>query len=549
MALLLNAEQKSLSTLFTGQELYTIPAYQRPYSWGEEQCQKLYDDIVMSFNDNRDYFLGNIIEAVSEQTRKEPRVVDGQQRLISIWLMFKALSLLMPSIKVLPNTLCSFNWDGTVYKLKIHSEVIESEDEKTLQEIYRWSRQAFDSLLECSQGRIHYRYTGSHLKSNALFFYKTYRDFMEQDGPEKLTLFLQFLLERVCILPIEMSGVTLEEAEDRALTIFETINNRGMNLEDADIFKAKLYNKAVGKEEKRAFMSSWVHIKETCEELDMKIDDLFRYYYHVVRGIQGNTKSEISLREFFTSPTSILTQKSHTEVVDDLIRLTQLIAEFDKKKREPTQLAAWLQLIDIYTNNYPRFAVMAYLFHNGFDNEHRLITLLKKIVRYCYYMGSTTFVKYGIYTIIKQVSNNMPVDDFYRDEITTDDFDYLGRLKYGYALLAYYLKEPKAIPDYDTIRLLTMQDEQTLPADWQGKDFRTSIDDLGNLAVVRDTHRRYGRYAEKVRDFSNIDYNQELAAYLKKHPETISFAALEKRGNRLKQRLVNFFRSPEIQQP
>lgn len=92
MSLLLNAEQRSLLNLFTRREQYVIPLYQRPYSWGIDQCQKLYDDIIMGFNDSTDYFLGNIILAVSDKTKQEPRVVDGQQRLITLWLMFKVLS-------------------------------------------------------------------------------------------------------------------------------------------------------------------------------------------------------------------------------------------------------------------------------------------------------------------------------------------------------------------------------------------------------------------------------------------------------------------------
>ena len=67
MALQLIAHQLSLLTLFTGREQYIIPPYQRPYSWGEDQCQQLYEDIVAAFNEKNDYFLGNIVLAVSER--------------------------------------------------------------------------------------------------------------------------------------------------------------------------------------------------------------------------------------------------------------------------------------------------------------------------------------------------------------------------------------------------------------------------------------------------------------------------------------------------
>lgn len=69
-------------------------------------------------------------------------------------------------------------------------------------------------------------------------------------------LFLRFMLERVFILPIELSAADITDAEDKALNIFETINDRGMNLEDADIFKAKLYNKALNKEERMSLLTN-----------------------------------------------------------------------------------------------------------------------------------------------------------------------------------------------------------------------------------------------------------------------------------------------------
>ena len=146
MALQLIVHQHSLVTLFTGREQYIIPPYQRPYSWGEDQCQQLYEDIVAAFNAERDYFLGNIVLAVSEEERggKKPRVVDGQQRLITIWLMYKAFSSLLPDMKVLQDVLCTYNWDGSESEKKIRSDVMESDDDRTLKEIYQWDYVAMD---------------------------------------------------------------------------------------------------------------------------------------------------------------------------------------------------------------------------------------------------------------------------------------------------------------------------------------------------------------------------------------------------------------------
>ena len=79
----------------------------------------------------------------------------------------------------------------------------------------------------------------NHIFANGVYFYNLFYDFHTTFGDKELMLFLRFMLERVFILPIELSAADITDAEDKALNIFETINDRGMNLEDADIFDSK----------------------------------------------------------------------------------------------------------------------------------------------------------------------------------------------------------------------------------------------------------------------------------------------------------------------
>lgn len=93
MALSLSAEQKSIKMILKN-DRFVIPSYQRPYSWTEDQCRELWEDLVNFFqSDKKDegYFLGNIIFAKSNDV-EELEVIDGQQRLITLSLLLKALS-------------------------------------------------------------------------------------------------------------------------------------------------------------------------------------------------------------------------------------------------------------------------------------------------------------------------------------------------------------------------------------------------------------------------------------------------------------------------
>lgn len=542
MALSLTAEQKSLSDILSKREQIIIPPYQRPYSWGIEECYQLYQDFLDAYNSDSDYFIGNIILAVSENEKKLPRIIDGQQRIITIWLIFKVLSTFYEDLRILKDMTRTYEWDGNQSKIKIKSDVIESKDYQDLEIVFNWDLSDFsDNLKECqTKTGIFFRPTNlSPIKVNALYFFYLFKEFEGKEEINKLKFFIRFMLERIYLLPIELSDTTIDSAENKALTIFETINNRGMDLQDADIFKAKLYAKAISESEKDNFIKLWFHFRDECESIKLSVDEIFRYYSHIIRGRDGNTKNEISIREFFTGSNSPISRNTQNETMTDLLKITLLLKKYDEKKKEETELAAWLQLIDIYSNRYPKYAIITYLFKYGFSEEIELIHVLKSVVRYCYFKGSTSSIKFGIYIIIKQISSGERIKDYYQDDVDSEQFNYLGRLKYGYALLAHYLENPICIPDYKTDRLLTLRDEDNLSEDWNNHPLSTHIDDLGNL-VILDIHKKNEKYSDKIDYYLNTK-NEELKKFLINNRDGISYAALQKRTKYKKQLLVNFF--------
>ncbi|MDY6206851.1 MAG: DUF262 domain-containing protein [Prevotella sp.] len=543
MALSLTAEQKSLSDILSKREQIIIPPYQRPYSWGIEECYQLYQDFIDAYNLGSDYFIGNIILAVCENEKKSPRIIDGQQRIITIWLIFKVLSTFYEDLRVLKDTTRTYEWDGNQSKIKIKSDVIESKDYQDLEIVFNWEYSDFSDKLKKCQTKTGLFFRPSNLspiKVNGLYFFYLFKEFKETEGVDKLKSFIRFMLERIYLLPIELSDTTIHGAENKALTIFETINNRGMDLQDADIFKAKLYAKAISESEKDDFIKLWFRFRDECESVKLSIDEVFRYYSHIIRGGCGNTKNEISMREFFTGPNSPISSNTQKGIMNDLLEITSLLKEYDNKKKEETELAAWLQLIDIYSNRYPKYAIITYLFKYGFSNEKDLIHVLKTVVRYSYFMGSTSSIKFGIYIIIKQISFGEHIKDYYQDDVDSEQFNYLGRLKYGYALLAHYLEKPICIPDYETDRLLTLRDDDNLSEDWETHPLSIHIDDLGNLAIL-DIHKKNKKYLDKRNDYLSTG-NEELKRFLTKNKDGISYAALQERTKYKKQLLVDFFK-------
>ena len=73
---------------------YAIPVYQRNYEWSKEQCVKLFEDIVQAYKKDRTHFCGSVVYAPlkEEQNIHYYIIIDGQQRLTTIYLLLKVLT-------------------------------------------------------------------------------------------------------------------------------------------------------------------------------------------------------------------------------------------------------------------------------------------------------------------------------------------------------------------------------------------------------------------------------------------------------------------------
>lgn len=544
MPLSLSAEQKSIKNIFLNEEQFVIPNYQRPYSWEYDQCFQLYTDLMNAFNDKSDYFIGNIIIAISDDEKGHSYVVDGQQRIITIWLMLKSLHMLCPEKKILKRMLEIESWDGEQCLSRINSNIFEAKDNDNLEKIFNYQKKDFDSRLNAvsdKQNRIQERKCASQIEANALFFYFWFKSFITKATNDQKDEYIKFLLESVYLLPIQLTGKTMDEANNKALMIFETINNRGMNLEDADIFKARLYNKAEKLNEGNKFIDEWIDFKTACDTLQLKVDDVFRLYSHIIRGEEGITINEKNLREFFVrEPFSPFTNDGYQVIMSNLFRILEILEYLNQEKDKPTETGAWLQILDAYTNQYPKYAIVNYLYVNGWTEKQSVnfVFFLKSLVRYVYFQGSTTTVKFEIYNIIKQISQKVNIDPYYKFDISSEYFNSLGRLKKGYALLAHYLIDPIAIPSYTIDKLIDPKYFEAIRSYWNINIDYSAIDSLGNMVIldipkkIQSLEKKYEYYQR-----SNIENVRNVLSN-----GMFSYQQFCDRDTHLKNIICNFFK-------
>jgi len=236
MALTLNAEQKSIYHIFSGETQYIIPPYQRAYSWTNIQCKALFEDIKQAFynKSQEGYFLGNMVLAKSRAKENRLEVIDGQQRLTTLILFIKVLSYFDKNNRALYDAIWIKDRRTDKEIQRLETDIFMERDSIYFKEVL-----AFDFSTNIC---IDIKEEDNLFKKNICYFYNKLKEFQKYND---ICMFSDFLLDKIYLLPIETEDIDADKARKKALQIFETINNRGINLSTSDIFKARLYSMAL----------------------------------------------------------------------------------------------------------------------------------------------------------------------------------------------------------------------------------------------------------------------------------------------------------------
>ena len=301
----LSVDQKTIKALLEDKKSdFIIPDYQRPYAWEEKECQQLWDDIFAfaipddnaeKFDRNEEYFLGPIVTFINSGRKME--IIDGQQRLTTIMLLLRAFyarfgSMQDENAKITRESIekCIWKTDElgrpNMNELKIDSEVATDDN-----------KEEFLDILKTGIVKKEYK---SKYAENYRFFVRKINDFVEC-YPSYFQYLPIRILNNCILLPIEA------ESQETALRIFSTLNDRGMPLSDADLFKAQFYNyyNQQGKEVKEKFIERWRNLETICEKIFHPIsgtpmDELFTRYMYFERAKQGIKSSTTeALRKFY----------------------------------------------------------------------------------------------------------------------------------------------------------------------------------------------------------------------------------------------------------
>ena len=293
----LTVESKTVYELFNSKNAdFLIPDYQRPYAWDETECETLWNDLFNftfpensydNFN-NKEYFLGPIVMFINDNKKME--IIDGQQRLTTLMLLLRAFYESFgkgedKNTSATKRLIATCIWQTDEFneptnKLKIDSEVATDDDRAEFLEILQ-NGDVDDSMK-------------SRYADNYRFFKEKISTFKD-DFSYYFTYFPIRILHNCILLPIEA------ESQDTALTIFNTLNDRGLPLSDSDIFKSQLYKYYSQHNKEKYFIEEWKKLEEeNNKDYDCDMDDLFTKYMYYKRAQKGiKTSTTESLRDFY----------------------------------------------------------------------------------------------------------------------------------------------------------------------------------------------------------------------------------------------------------
>ncbi|GAA8572427.1 DUF262 domain-containing protein [Helicobacter pylori] len=256
----MKATQSTVNDFFalTG-TIFSIPVYQRNYTWEEENCEKLLQDIIHISQNKKTHFMGSITyilhlidDEKSLRQLQEFVIIDGQQRITTLMLLLKAIETKIQNEGIKKEIDNLLNLSGQRLRLK----PIKSDKE------------AFDLVM---QNRSHELQGVSHIRNNYKFFTKELDNYISKG----------YRIEEIygAFLRLKIVAIGLELGEDDPQVVFESINATGVQLKGLDLIRNYLMMGENSDRQKHLYDTYWVPLENWLGEKDL--NDFIKTYLRI----------------------------------------------------------------------------------------------------------------------------------------------------------------------------------------------------------------------------------------------------------------------------
>lgn len=267
----MHAEQANLLGLLRKATQFTIPIFQRTYSWGEEELKQLWDDIMRTGkNENiKSHFIGSIVYVYQDGDIifQPSMVIDGQQRLTTISLLLEALARFVGD-----------------------DEPVDDFSADKIREYYLINR--------LSKGDRKYKLLLTQTDKDTLINLVT-----QQKYPNEYSLRIKYAfdffqskisglgsnLKHLCfgLAKLMVVSISLASGQDNPQLIFESMNSTGKELSQADLIRNYVLMDLPEEEQTNLYNHYWrpMEISFGQEAYENHFDAFMRHYLTMRTGI------------------------------------------------------------------------------------------------------------------------------------------------------------------------------------------------------------------------------------------------------------------------
>lgn len=244
---------------------YCIPVFQRDYAWTEEQCTKLFEDIVMAYKKDRPHFCGSFVYAPlgSKKHIDSYIIIDGQQRFTTLYILIKALADSADDNRdkeALQRYLYNedkFDRYGLDEKSKLKLKPVKTDNDQLL----LLMSGKIEQMDKSRRGIVYHNY---------MLFMQLIKTFLDESSANSVLMINDGIEKLIC------ADIRLD-TDDNAQEIFERINSTGIKLGLADLIRN--YILMTDTDQERLYEEYWLTVQNLLP--DKLLDNFFIDYLNM----------------------------------------------------------------------------------------------------------------------------------------------------------------------------------------------------------------------------------------------------------------------------
>ncbi|WQS75080.1 DUF262 domain-containing protein [Helicobacter pylori] len=537
---------------------FVIPIYQRVYSWEKEQCKQLWDDIIKTGGNDQieGHFIGSIVfvhDGIYTTNHNELLIIDGQQRLTTITLLFIALRDHLNDENEL---LEKFSCQKIQNRYLINSD--EKGDKKFKLILSEPDRDTLLSLIDENKRKP------SEPSLKIVENFKLFEEWIRKNTDKMETIFKG--LDKLMVVEI-----SLERGKDNPQLIFESMNSTGKDLTQTDLIRNYILMGLESEKQKIFYKKYWRAMEEDFKQNETLFNQFVRHYFTIkIREIPNINKVYEAFKDY---------QQKKGIGIEDLLKDLQKYCgyfcqivfkkEADKDLNKALGFLVGLEMDVIY----PLLLELYSDYSDGVLSKADFIPIIALIESYICRravcgLGTNSLNKvfpsftkhiqkdeyfkslkaHFVYLTEKQ---RFPNNDEFKDSFITIDFYHLKKNKYFFERLKNFdTKEPVNIKECTIEHIMP----QTLTEEWErdlGENFQAIHDKylhtIGNLTLTGYNKEYNNKPFKEKRDRENgfkqspLRLNQSLRGL-----EVFGEEQIKKRANDLADWALKIWTYPKL---